>query len=308
MTGGPARLLGSEHVGASPRRLGAHRLPGEVVRRHPDDVDGASRSRARGATAGGWSSTSTARRSPLAATRACSPPGRRRTTEGCASVPTACRRSTWASRPGRPTSRCSSSASTPRPERATRPTRGSRTSSGSARAWSGSTTRPAGGWRRRTAGRSADPLALTDTGPVHVTTTASLRRLDAWAAELHDERVARALEKGDPAPAPRTALDMRRFRPNLVVDGDLEPFVEDGWATLRGRGRRAAVRRPLRAVRPDHDRPGHAGQGQGTARVVGAAPTSRRRGVVRHPDGPRARRRRHGRRPCPDVGPVACGT
>jgi uncharacterized protein YcbX len=25
---------------------------------------------------------------------------------------------------------------------------------------------------------------------------------------------------------------MRRFRPNLVVDGDLEPFVEDGWATL----------------------------------------------------------------------------
>ena len=25
---------------------------------------------------------------------------------------------------------------------------------------------------------------------------------------------------------------MRRFRPNLVVDGDLEPFVEDGWARL----------------------------------------------------------------------------
>ena len=81
-------------------------------------------------------------------------------------------------------------------------------------------------------GTLADPLALTDTGPVHVTTTASLRRLDAWAAELHDERVARALEKGEPAPPARQALDMRRFRPNLVVDGDLEPFVEDRWATL----------------------------------------------------------------------------
>ncbi|KRD44847.1 hypothetical protein ASE38_12475 [Cellulomonas sp. Root930] len=77
-----------------------------------------------------------------------------------------------------------------------------------------------------------DPLALTDTGPVHVTTTASLRRLDAWAAEIHDERVQRALDAGEPAPEPRHPLDMRRFRPNLVVDGDLEPFAEDGWGRL----------------------------------------------------------------------------
>jgi uncharacterized protein YcbX len=25
---------------------------------------------------------------------------------------------------------------------------------------------------------------------------------------------------------------MRRFRPSLVVDGDLEPFAEDGWGRL----------------------------------------------------------------------------
>ena len=78
-----------------------------------------------------------------------------------------------------------------------------------------------------------DPLALTDTGPVHVTTTASLHRLDAWAAEVHDERVQAALEAGKPAPEPHHPLDMRRFRPNLVVDGDLEPFAEDGWGRLR---------------------------------------------------------------------------
>ncbi|MBO3103691.1 MOSC domain-containing protein [Cellulomonas fengjieae] len=81
-------------------------------------------------------------------------------------------------------------------------------------------------------GSPADPLALVDTGPVHVTTTASLRRLDGWAAELHDERVERALRAGEPAPEPRRPLDMRRFRPNLVVDGDLAPFAEDGWGRL----------------------------------------------------------------------------
>lgn len=26
---------------------------------------------------------------------------------------------------------------------------------------------------------------------------------------------------------------MERFRPNVVVDGDLEPFVEDTWAAVR---------------------------------------------------------------------------
>jgi uncharacterized protein YcbX len=88
------------------------------------------------------------------------------------------------------------------------------------------------GMAEKHGGTRDDPMALTDSGPLHVTTTASLARLDAWAAEVHDERVERALSRGEPAPAARQALDMRRFRPNLVVDGDLEAFAEDRWATL----------------------------------------------------------------------------
>lgn len=88
------------------------------------------------------------------------------------------------------------------------------------------------GMSERFGGTSADPLALVDTGPVHITTTASLRLLDTWAAQTHDERVARALATGKPAPQASHPLDMRRFRPNLVVDGDLDPFAEDRWGRL----------------------------------------------------------------------------
>ncbi len=68
-----------------------------------------------------------------------------------------------------------------------------------------------------------DPLSLADAGPLLVTTAASLRQLDAWAAE-------EARARGE-APEP---LVMERFRPNLVVDGEgLEPFAEDAWRRLR---------------------------------------------------------------------------
>jgi uncharacterized protein YcbX len=72
-------------------------------------------------------------------------------------------------------------------------------------------------------GRPGDPLSLADAGPLLLTSMSSLAQLDVWMRE-------EAAGRGEPEPA---ALDMRRFRPNVVVDGDLEPFVEDSWRSLR---------------------------------------------------------------------------
>ncbi|MDM7831490.1 MOSC domain-containing protein [Cellulomonas edaphi] len=77
-----------------------------------------------------------------------------------------------------------------------------------------------------------DPLALTDTAPLHVFTTASLHQLNLWAAQAHDEVVASALASDASSPAAFQPLDVRRFRPNIVVDGDLTAFEEDGWGHI----------------------------------------------------------------------------
>lgn len=69
--------------------------------------------------------------------------------------------------------------------------------------------------------RAGDATGFADGYPVTLASTASLRRLQVWATEV-------ALERGE-KPA---GIGMDRFRPNLVVAGDLEPFVEDTWAGL----------------------------------------------------------------------------
>lgn len=68
-----------------------------------------------------------------------------------------------------------------------------------------------------------EATAFADGYPVTLASTASLRRLDGWAAET-------ALERGEEPPPP---LAMERFRPNLVVDGTLEPFEEDHWTRVQ---------------------------------------------------------------------------
>lgn len=65
-------------------------------------------------------------------------------------------------------------------------------------------------------GQEGDVLSLADAGPLLLTSQASLARLQAW------------VDEGD-QPQP---LDMLRFRPNVVIDGE-QPFAEDRWETVR---------------------------------------------------------------------------
>ncbi|MEO7422492.1 MAG: MOSC N-terminal beta barrel domain-containing protein [Ornithinibacter sp.] len=68
-----------------------------------------------------------------------------------------------------------------------------------------------------------DATAFADAYPVTLATAASLRRLDEWVAET-------ARERGE---EPRGALEIARFRPNLLIEGDLEPFEEDHWRRVQ---------------------------------------------------------------------------
>jgi uncharacterized protein len=71
--------------------------------------------------------------------------------------------------------------------------------------------------------RPGEATAFADAYPVTLASAASLRRLRDWVADT-------ALERGEEQ---RSPLVVERFRPNLVVDGDLEPFEEDGWRRVR---------------------------------------------------------------------------
>lgn len=63
-------------------------------------------------------------------------------------------------------------------------------------------------------GLPGDHVSLADVGPLLLTSETSLAQLDRWTED-------------DTAP-----LDMVRFRPNVVVDGEA-PFAEDDWSSVR---------------------------------------------------------------------------
>lgn len=66
-------------------------------------------------------------------------------------------------------------------------------------------------------GLPGDRLSLADAAPLLMVNEASRHQLDAWIAA----------DAGEAEP-----LDIVRFRPNVVVDGD-EPFAEDRWTRVR---------------------------------------------------------------------------
>lgn len=83
--------------------------------------------------------------------------------------------------------------------------------------------------------REGDHTAYADGYPVTLASRRSLARLNDWIAEG-------AVERGEPVPDP---LPIERFRPNVVIDGDLEPFAEDTWSTVRIGGVLFRVAKPV---------------------------------------------------------------
>lgn len=62
--------------------------------------------------------------------------------------------------------------------------------------------------------RPGEATAFADGYPVTLASAASLRQLQTWIGAGGEQ------------------IGMDRFRPNLVVDGGLDPFAEDGWARI----------------------------------------------------------------------------
>lgn len=68
-------------------------------------------------------------------------------------------------------------------------------------------------------GLPGDVVSLADAAPLLLVTQSSMRQLNEWFA-------------ADDANAGSDIMDIVRFRPNLIIDGDV-PFAEDHWSRVK---------------------------------------------------------------------------
>lgn len=82
-------------------------------------------------------------------------------------------------------------------------------------------------------GLPGESLSLADDGPLLLVTEASMRQLNEWIAADQSLPDVPDLDPGDLSGAASASkpLDIVRFRPNVIVDGDV-PFAEDSWDTV----------------------------------------------------------------------------
>jgi uncharacterized protein YcbX len=87
-------------------------------------------------------------------------------------------------------------------------------------------------------GLPGDALSFADDAPLLLVTEASMAQLNAWIRKDAGLPDVPDLDPGDlsgdgaPGREGFTPLSIVRFRPNVVVDGEL-PFVEDDWTSVR---------------------------------------------------------------------------
>ncbi|HEU4998692.1 MAG TPA: MOSC N-terminal beta barrel domain-containing protein [Lapillicoccus sp.] len=85
-------------------------------------------------------------------------------------------------------------------------------------------------------GQPGDVMNLADAGPVLLVSETSMARLNEWISAENDQPDVPDISPddiSDAAAGPVTgALDILRFRGNVVIDGE-GPFAEDGWPGVR---------------------------------------------------------------------------